>query len=105
MNNDPVVIVGLARTPMGGFQGELKGFAAPELGAAAIRAAVERAQIKPEDLFTFDNKLMLHGVEVENGQHEIEIRRLAGQGPVYFNAYLTNFTLEDDIKKLKGESD
>ena len=50
MNNDPVVIVGLARTPMGGFQGELKGFAAPELGAAAIRAAVERAQIKPEDV-------------------------------------------------------
>jgi acetyl-CoA C-acetyltransferase len=50
MNSDPVVIVGLARTPMGAFQGELKGFAAPELGAAAIRAAVERAKIKPEDV-------------------------------------------------------
>jgi acetyl-CoA C-acetyltransferase len=50
MNNDPVVIVGLARTPMGGFQGELKGFSAPELGAAAIRAAVERAKLKPEDV-------------------------------------------------------
>jgi len=50
MNPDPVVIVGLARTPMGGFQGELKGFAAPELGAAAIRASVERAKIKPEDV-------------------------------------------------------
>jgi acetyl-CoA C-acetyltransferase len=48
MNNDPVVIVGLARTPMGAFQGELKGFAAPELGAAAIRAAVERAKLEPE---------------------------------------------------------
>jgi acetyl-CoA C-acetyltransferase len=35
---------------MGGFQGELKGFAAPELGAAAIRAAVERAKLKPEDI-------------------------------------------------------
>jgi acetyl-CoA C-acetyltransferase len=35
---------------MGGFQGELKGFAAPELGAAAIRAAVERAKLKPEDV-------------------------------------------------------
>jgi acetyl-CoA C-acetyltransferase len=34
---------------MGAFQGELKGFAAPELGAAAIRAAVERAKIRPED--------------------------------------------------------
>src|SRR5258706_6289430 len=35
---------------MGAFQGELKGFAAPELGAAAIRAAVERAKLKPEDV-------------------------------------------------------
>ena len=45
MNSDPVVIVSAARTPMGAFQGELKGFAAPELGAAAIRAAVERAKL------------------------------------------------------------
>ena len=50
MNSDPIVIVSAARTPMGGFQGELKSFAAPELGAAAIRAAVERARIKPEDV-------------------------------------------------------
>jgi acetyl-CoA C-acetyltransferase len=50
MHNDPIVIVSAARTPMGGFQGELKGFAAPELGAAAIRAAVERAKLKPEDV-------------------------------------------------------
>jgi acetyl-CoA C-acetyltransferase len=50
MNPDPVVIVSAARTPMGAFQGELKGFAAPELGAAAIRAAVECAKIKPEDV-------------------------------------------------------
>jgi acetyl-CoA C-acetyltransferase len=50
MDKDPVVIVGLARTPMGAFQGELKGFAAPELGAAAIRAAVERAKVKPEEV-------------------------------------------------------
>jgi acetyl-CoA C-acetyltransferase len=50
MEKDPVVIVGLARTPMGAFQGELKNFSAPELGAAAIRAAVERAKIRPEDV-------------------------------------------------------
>ena len=48
--NDPVVIVSAARTPMGAFQGELKQFAASELGAAAIRAAVERAKIKPEQV-------------------------------------------------------
>ncbi len=50
MAHDPIVIVAAARTPMGGFQGELKDFAAPELGAAAIRAAVERAKVKPEDV-------------------------------------------------------
>src|SRR5712672_1915147 len=50
MKPDPIVIVSAARTPMGAFQGELKGFAAPELGAAAIRAAVERAKIKPEEV-------------------------------------------------------
>jgi len=48
--NDPVVIVSAARTPMGAFQGELKNFTASELGAAAIRAAVERAKIKPEQV-------------------------------------------------------
>src|SRR3954447_26339893 len=50
MKTDPIVIVSAARTPMGAFQGELKGFAAPELGAAAIRAAVERGRIRPEDV-------------------------------------------------------
>src|SRR5258705_4210118 len=50
MQNDPIVIVAAARTPMGAFQGELKSFAAPELGAAAIRAAVERAGIRPEEV-------------------------------------------------------
>jgi len=42
MPADPVVIVSAARTPMGAFQGELKGFSAPELGAAAIRAVTGR---------------------------------------------------------------
>jgi acetyl-CoA C-acetyltransferase len=50
MTQDPIVIVAAARTPMGGFQGALKGFAAPELGAAAIRAAVERAKLQPADI-------------------------------------------------------
>src|SRR6266850_7743848 len=50
MKPDPIVIVSAARTPMGAFQGELQGFSAPELGAAAIRAAVERAKLKPEQV-------------------------------------------------------
>jgi acetyl-CoA C-acetyltransferase len=43
--DDPVVIVGSARTPMGGFQGALAAMTASELGAAAIRAALERAGV------------------------------------------------------------
>ena len=50
MNNDPIVILGAARTPMGGFQGDLKSLSAPELGAAAIRAAVERSGVAPEQI-------------------------------------------------------
>jgi acetyl-CoA C-acetyltransferase len=45
MNQDPVVIVSAVRTPMGGFQGDLKSLTAPQLGAAAIAAAIERAGI------------------------------------------------------------
>jgi acetyl-CoA C-acetyltransferase len=50
MTNDPVVIVGVARTPMGGFQGDLSPLAASDLGAVAIKAAIERAGIKPADV-------------------------------------------------------
>jgi acetyl-CoA C-acetyltransferase len=42
------LILSAARTPMGGFQGELSGISATDLGAAAIRAAVERAGIAPD---------------------------------------------------------
>ncbi len=45
MTNDPVVIASYARTPMGGFQGALANATAPELGAAAVRAAIERAGV------------------------------------------------------------
>ena len=50
MLNDPVVIVGAARTPMGGFQGDFSSLSASDLGAAAISAAVERAGIRPEEV-------------------------------------------------------
>lgn len=42
---DPIVIVSMARTPMGGFMGSLSKIAAPDLGASAIAAAVARAGI------------------------------------------------------------
>src|SRR6478609_9606591 len=48
--NDPIVIVGAARTPMGGFQGDFASMMASDLGAVAIKAAVERAGVKPSDV-------------------------------------------------------
>jgi acetyl-CoA C-acetyltransferase len=72
MKNDPVVIVSAARTPMGGFQGELKGFAAPELGAAAIRAAVERAKLRPEDV-----QEVIMGCVLPAGQGQAPARQAA----------------------------
>jgi len=45
---DPIVIASYARTPMGGFQGSLAGATATQLGAAAVRAAVERAGVAPD---------------------------------------------------------
>ena len=59
-SRDPIVIVGAARTPMGGFQGDFAELAAHDLGGAAIRAAVERAGIAPEkvDEVLFGNCLM-----------------------------------------------
>ncbi|MBV1788175.1 acetyl-CoA C-acyltransferase [Marinobacterium sp. D7] len=50
MSKDSVVIVGAARTPMGGMLGELSDVRSPELGAVAIRAAVERAGLAPESV-------------------------------------------------------
>ncbi|MGM0583607.1 MAG: acetyl-CoA C-acyltransferase [Pseudomonadota bacterium] len=50
VSEDPVVIVGAARTPMGGFQGELSSLTAAELGGAAIRGALERAGVEPREV-------------------------------------------------------
>ena len=48
--SDPVVIVGMARTPMGAFQGAFSPLSANDLGAVAIKAAVEEAGVKPDDV-------------------------------------------------------
>src|ERR671935_1355168 len=72
MQADPIVIVSAARTPMGAFQGELRSFSAPELGAAAIRAAVERARIRPEDV-----QEVLMGCVLPAGQGQAPARQAA----------------------------
>ncbi|PCI34537.1 MAG: acetyl-CoA C-acyltransferase [Alphaproteobacteria bacterium] len=47
---DPIVIVGMSRTPMGGFQGDFAGLTASELGAVAVKGALDRSGLKAEDI-------------------------------------------------------
>jgi alpha-2-macroglobulin len=50
-----------------------------------------------ENLFEVDNTIQIFGNAVPAGEHKLEIRR-KGDGPMYWNAYLTNFTLEEEIQ-------
>ncbi|MCW5620172.1 MAG: acetyl-CoA C-acetyltransferase, partial [Burkholderiales bacterium] len=70
--SDPVVIVGAARTPMGAMQGELKDFAASELGAVAIRAAVERAGVQSDQI-----EEVIMGCVLPAGQGQAPARQAA----------------------------
>jgi acetyl-CoA C-acetyltransferase len=72
MDNDPVVIVGAARTPMGGLQGDFASLAASDLGAVAIKAAVERARIDPKSI---DKVIM--GCVLPAGQGQAPARQAA----------------------------
>ncbi len=51
-------------------------------------------KINAENLFVFDNKFILEGMDIGTGSHTLTLRK-SGQGPIYFNAYLNYFTLED----------
>jgi acetyl-CoA C-acetyltransferase len=70
--NDPIVIVGAARTPMGGFQGDFKDVTAATLGAAAIKAAVERAGMKPDEV-----EEVIMGNVLMSGQGQAPARQAA----------------------------
>jgi acetyl-CoA C-acetyltransferase len=69
---DPVVIVSAARTPMGGFLGDLAGLSAAELGAAAIRATLQRAGLAAEAVDT-----VLMGCVLQAGQGQAPARQAA----------------------------
>jgi uncharacterized protein YfaS (alpha-2-macroglobulin family) len=55
-------------------------------------------EITSKNLFVFDNKFVLEGEKVTAGPHQVELRK-KGTGPLYYNGYLSNFTLEDFITK------
>ncbi len=72
MSADPIVIVSAARTPMGGFQGDFSTVAAADLGAAAIKAALERTRLAPEAV-----EEILFGCVLPAGQGQAPARQAA----------------------------
>jgi len=88
---DPVVIVSAVRTPMGGFQGDLTSLTAPQLGSAAIRAAVERAGLSPSDV-----EQVLFGCVLPAGLGQAPARQAA------LGAGLSNGTLCTTLNKMCG---
>jgi acetyl-CoA C-acetyltransferase len=89
--HDPIVIVGSARTPIGGFQGDLKDIAATELGAFAIRACIERAAIPPDAV-----QEVLFGCVLPAGQGQAPARQAA------LGAGLPNSAAATTINKVCG---
>ncbi|WP_138380514.1 acetyl-CoA C-acetyltransferase [Luteithermobacter gelatinilyticus] len=84
-DKDPVVIVGMSRTPMGGFQGDFAGVRSPELGSVAIKGALDQSGVKPEDI---DEVLM--GCVLPAGLGQAPARQAAvGAGLPYASACTT----------------
>ncbi len=81
---DPIVIVGSARTPMGGFQGDLKDSTASALGAAAIKAALRRAGVAPEQIDE-----VVFGCVLPAGQGQAPARQAALGAGLPFSAGAT----------------
>lgn len=77
MQKDPIVIVSIARTPIGNLLGELKDFSGHQLGAFAIKAAIERAELKPTDIHE-----VIMGCVLPAGQGQAPARQAALQAGV-----------------------
>ncbi len=84
---DPVVIVGLARTPIGNFQGALSSVGAPKLGGAAIKAALDQAGVAPD---TVDDVIMGCVLPAGMGQAPARQAALAGGIPISVGATTIN---------------
>ncbi|QHW29022.1 acetyl-CoA C-acyltransferase (plasmid) [Rhizobium leguminosarum bv. viciae 248] len=88
---DPIVIVGAARTPIGSFQGELKDATAPELGATAIRAALQRSRVEAEAI-----EEVVFGCVLPAGQGQAPARQAA------IHAGLPFATAASTVNKMCG---
>ncbi len=92
-----VVIISAARTPTGKFQGSLKPFSATDLGAIAIREAVRRAGIKPEDV---DEVIMGCVVQAGLGQAPARQAALKADLPVEVSALTVNMVCGSGLRAV-----
>ncbi len=76
------------------------GEAAPDLTLDIFfnNQKMKTVRINAKNLFSFDNKLILEGKQIATGTNHIQLQK-SGKGPIYFNAYLDYFTLEDFITR------
>jgi len=59
---------------------------------------LRKVEINAKNMFDIDNSIKLSGKELTSGKHKVEIRR-QGRGAIYFNTYVSYFTMEDFIKR------
>jgi acetyl-CoA C-acetyltransferase len=89
--SDPIVITSIARTPIGGMQGQFSGLSAAQLGAVAVKAAVERSGLQPQDV-----EEVILGCVLPAGQGQAPARQAA------IGAGLPNSVGATTINKMCG---
>jgi len=95
--NKEAVIISAVRTPVGKFQGSLKGFKATDLGALVVRESVRRAGVKPEAV---DEVIMGCVIQAGLGQNPARQAALRGGLPVSVSAVTVNKVCGSGLKSV-----
>src|SRR5215207_1332114 len=96
-NEREAVIISAVRTPTGKFQGALKNFSAPELGALVVGESVRRAGVRPEDV---DEVIMGCVIQAGVGQNPARQAALRGGIPFGVSAVTVNKVCGSGLKAV-----
>ena len=97
VNKEEAVIIGAVRTPVGKFQGSLRGFKATELGAIVVRESVKRAGVSPEEV---DEVIMGCVIQAGLGQNPARQAALHGGLPNTVSAVTINKVCGSGLKAV-----
>jgi uncharacterized protein YfaS (alpha-2-macroglobulin family) len=83
---------------------QASGEAAPDysLTVSLDGEPVKEVKVTKQNLFTFDNRILLQGLQIKPGPHKITVNK-SGKGALYYSGYLTYFTKEEDVKGAGNE--